>query len=91
MDNIMLRTKMLLDKFSVKDIENVLFDLVSAEDNYPREWAKDVLEVYNSVQTSQEYAVAEKMLMAFTGENIKGILDILEDRRIEKVLSEGRK
>lgn len=90
MDNIMLRTKMLLDKFSVKDIENVLFDLVSAEDNYPREWAKDVLEVYNSVQTSQEYAVAEKMLMAFTGENIKGILDILEDRRIEKVLSEGR-
>lgn len=91
MDNIMLRTKMLLDKFSVKDIENVLFDLVSAEDNYPREWAKDVLEVYNSVQTSQEYAVAEKMLMAFTGENIKGILNILEDRRIEKVLSEGRK
>lgn len=90
MDNIMLRTKMLLDKFSVKDIENVLFDLVSAEDNYPREWAKDVLEVYNSVQTSQEYAVAEKMLMAFTGENIKGILNILEDRRIEKVLSEGR-
>lgn len=91
MDNIMLRTKMLLDKFSVKDIENVLFDLVSAEDNYPREWAKDVLEVYNSVQTSQEYAVAEKMLMAFTGENINGILNILEDRRIEKVLSEGRK
>ena len=91
MDNIMLRTKMLLDKFSVKDIENVLFDLVSAEDNYPREWAKDVLEVYNSVQTSQEYAVAEKMLMAFTGENIKGILNILEDRRIEKVFSEGRK
>ena len=74
MDNI-LKIRKRLENYSLDELGETLWKFVASEDNYIRDMTKGVVEVYNTIQTPEELRVAEKLLIAFAGEDMDNLLD----------------
>ena len=75
------KARELLMSYSYDELGETAWDLISAEDNYCREMGKGLDEVYRLVRTDRELKIVEKLLMAFTGENLEGLCEVIEKRK----------
>lgn len=76
-----LEAKKRVEGYSYEELGDTTWDLIASENNFCRDMAKGIDEVYHLVQTGQELYLVEKLLMAFTGENLEGLCNIIEKRK----------
>ena len=81
MDKNVLKIRKRLEDYSLNEIGEKIWEFVSEDDNYSRDMAKGVLDVYNTIQTPEELKVAEKMFIAFTGEDMDNFLDWIDNQK----------
>ena len=81
MDNTILQLRKRLEKYTLAELGDTMWELVASENNFSRDIGKGVLDTYNTIQTSEEFKVAEKIFIAFTGEDMEGFLDYIDERK----------
>lgn len=70
-----------IQKVSINELGEVLWDFLTEDSNYSRDMAKGVIDFFDSVKTVEEYSAAQAILIALTGSNLADILDEVERRK----------
>lgn len=76
-----MEAKSLVESCSYAELGDTTWDLIASENNFCRDMAKGIDEVYHLIETSREFDLVEKLLMAFTGENIVGLCEVIKKRK----------
>lgn len=75
MKKVASRTKDFIPKLG-----EVLYDAIQEDDNYACDMAEGVMNVINMCSTSEEFSIADAMLIAVCGYSIETLVEEIKDR-----------